>query len=356
MRLVASVFQISRTVFAISALAALAACEGESTPTEPEVVIDPSINQIVSSVPINASNSDTLVYFSFSANAVVPKTAAWDIAVRRYEVRLNSAATAGTTNRGVTAYSLGNNKALTNEQILALTLESTRPAFDSIRTAAIPADSLFKAESLVANNTGYLNLAGAPTANATAYWKVKTTTGHAIVRAAAITLSASNSLGAITLESRIQNGTTLGAAQSLPLTLATTPVHVSLSQNTAVTPNGCNWDLQINPLTFAVITNTACSVGTYPGGSAPTFANQTTASDAPQYAAFISTLAAPIPNSISDVQAPFRYNLLGTSRLHPVFNTYLIKVDTKVYKLQVVNYYSDAGASGYPTLRYARIK
>jgi hypothetical protein len=27
-----------------------------------------------------------------------------------------------------------------------------------------------------------------------------------------------------------------------------------------------------------------------------------------------------------------------------------------VYKLQVINYYSDAGTSGYPTIRYARIR
>ena len=103
-------------------------------------------------------------------------------------------------------------------------------------------------------------------------------------------------------------------------------------------------------------TNVDCAVGTYPGGSAPTFANQTTANDAPQYALFLSALAAPIPNSITESHAPFRYNLQGTNRLHPVFNTYLIKVDTRVYKLQIINYYSDAGASAHPTLRYSRIK
>ena len=356
MLFIASFLRFRRPLVAFSALLALSACESESTPSAPDVIIDPSINQIATSAPINTTSTDTLVYFSFTANAPVAMTAPWDIALRRYEVRLNSAATAGTTNRGVTAYSIGNNKALANDQILALTVESTRAAFDSVRTAAIPTDSLFKSESLVANSTGYLNLAGIPTANATAYWKVKSTTGHAIARVSTITLSATNSLGAITIESRVQTGATLGAVRSLPITLATTPVHVSLVQNAVVTPNGCNWDLQINPITFAMITNAACMVGTYPGGSAPTFANQTVASDAPQYATYISTLSVPIPNSISDVQAPFRYNLQGSNRLHPAFNTYLIKVDARVYKLQLINYYSAAGASGYPTLRYARIR
>lgn len=344
---------IRRLAVVAPLLFSAAACESDAT--SPDPIVDPTINQIATSAPINASASDTLVYFSFEANAVVPRSATWDIALRRYEIRLNSAATAGASHRGVTAYSLGNNKDLTNEQIVALTVESTRAAFDSVRVSAIPADTAFRAESLVENRMAYLNLAGAPTANATAYWKVKTTTGHAVVRAAAITL-AGNTLGSITLESRLQNGATLGSVQSLPISLSTAPVHVNLTQNATVTPSGCNWDLQINPLSFAVTTNAACAVGTYPGGSAPTFAAQTVANDAPQYAQYLAALAAPIPNSITEPHAPFRYNLQGTNRLHPVFNTYLIKVDTRVYKLQVINYYSDAGAAAYPTLRYARIK
>ncbi len=355
MRSLTAFHAFRRAAIAVPLLIGAAACEADSDPTSPDPIVDPTINQIATSAPINASSSDTLVYFSFTANAVVPKSAEWDIALRRYEVRLNSVATAGTTNRGVTAYSLGNNAALTDEQIVALTVESTRAAFDAVRLAAIPADTAFRAESLIENRMAYVNLAGAPTANATAYWKVKTTTGHALVRAAAITL-AGNTLGSITLESRLQTGATLGSVQSLPITLSTTPVFVSLAQNATVTPSGCNWDLQINPLSFAVTTNVDCAVGTYPGGSAPTFANQTTANDAPQYALFLSALAAPIPNSITESHAPFRYNLQGTNRLHPVFNTYLIKVDTRVYKLQIINYYSDAGASAHPTLRYSRIK
>lgn len=333
-----------------------AACESESTATGPEVITDPTLNQIVTSAPINATSSDTLVYFSLATNAVVPRTAEWDIALRRYEVRLNSAATAGATNRGVAAFSYGNNRALSNDAILALTIESTRAAFDSIRVESIPADSLFRAETLTENTTAYVNFAGAPAANAAAYWKVKTTGGFAAVRVASITLGATNALATLTLESRQQQGVALGSTQTLPIVFTGSPVYISIANNGLVTPNGCNWDWQINPNTFALTANSACAVGTYPGGSSPTFANQSRADDAPQYAAFLSVLTSPIPNSISDVQAPFRYNLLGNSRLHPVFNSYLIKSGTRVYKLQVINYYSDAGTSGYPTLRFARIK
>jgi hypothetical protein len=67
-------------------------------------------------------------------------------------------------------------------------------------------------------------------------------------------------------------------------------------------------------------------------------------------------LVGPIPNSVVDKSAPFRYNLLGNDRLHPAFNTYLVKSGVKVYKLQVIDYYSNTGVPGFPTIRYARIK
>lgn len=348
--------RILRSALLVSAMVGLAACESESSPTKPEEVGNPTINQIVTTAPINAKSNDTLVYYSFDANALVPKSAEWDIAIRRYEVLLNSAATAGAGNRGVTAYSIGNNSHLTDQQILALTVASTLPAFDAIRESAIPADNAFTSETLLDAPNAFLNLGGAPTVNASAYWKVKTTSGYATARVSSITLGAGFNLSALTIESRLESGSTLGATQSLPITLSSSPVHVSLTQNAVVTPNGCNWDLMVNPNTFDITTNAECNVGTYPGGSAPTFANQTRASDAPQYVKYLSELSPTIPNSTTDPNAPFRYNLEGTMRLHPMFNTYLIKVDSRVYKLQLINYYDAAGASGSPTLRYARIK
>lgn len=342
---------------AIAAMAlSLAACESESSATGPDVVVDPTINKVNTSAPLNASSSDTLVYFSFDANTLVPASGTWDIALRRYEIRLNTAATAGASNRGVTAYSFGNNKNATDAQILAFTAANTLPAFDSVRTAQIPADSLFKAESLVENRNAWLNLAGAPTANATAYWKVRTAAGsHALVRFTRITYTPQQSLDTVQLETRLETGGALGAARPLTLKLNGAGF-VNVATGAAATGTGCDWDLRIDQQQFTVTANSACNTGTYPGGSSPTFANQTRASDAPQFSGFLSVLAAPIPNSITDTQAPFRYNLQGTSRLHPVFNTYLVKVASKVYKLQVINYYSDAGASAYPTLRWSRIK
>lgn len=339
-------------IAAALAVTLLTACESETSATGPKT--DPTLNAVVTTNPIDASSSDTLVKFSFATGAIVQGSADWDVAFRRYEVRLNGGAS-GT--KGVLGYALDNNKNATNDQVLAFTVAGTLPAFDSVRTASIPTDDKFSSDRLVENKTAYLNLAGVPSANGNAYWKVKLANGtFGVFRVSAIVLSAQFALTSVTIESRLQSGTTLGAVQTVTIPVGNSTVSVSLATNQAVTTNGCNWDLAIDPQSFGLTVNSACNAGTYPGGTSPTFANATTASDAPQYGAFLSGLTGPIPNSVSDLSAPFRYNLQNTNRLHPSFNTYLIKTGANVYKLQVINYYNASGASGYPTVRYARIK
>jgi len=336
----------------------IGACEGEANPSGPnDSSGEAAVNTVVTTSPLNGTSNDTLIAFSLSKNAVVPKTGDWDILLRRYEVRVNSAATAGAATKSVTAYAMNNNKTRTDAEVLAFTIDNTLAAFDALRAASIPADTAFKTDRLEENKYGYLTLNGAPVVNAAAFWKVKTSNGgYAAFRATAIAYSQTGSLTSLTLESRLQTGATLGAVQTLIIPFTGATRNVSLVTNAAVTSSGCSWDISVNPRTFEMFVNSACGVGTSPGGTSPTFANATTASDAAQYSAYIAELYGPIPNSISDLGAPFRYNLSGTNRLHPTFNTYLIKVGTKVYKLQMTNYYSESGAGGYPTLRSARIQ
>jgi hypothetical protein len=331
----------------------LAAC-GESTTTTEPPVTSLALNEIAVVGPLNASATDTLVYFSFDAKALVPKTDAWDVALRRYEVRVNG----GVTGTGsVTGYGFGNNKGATKDQVLAFTNQNTLAAFDSIRDAQIPADSLFKADRLIVNANAFLNVGGgAPTANAAAYWKVRTASGSfALVRVTAIAFTG-RALTSVSFESRAQTGTTLGAAQAFTITTGSTPVAVSLATGTAVTASGCNWDLQLSPSVYEISVNTACNVGTYPGAVTPGFAGTTAAGDAPSYAAYLSVLTGPVPSAIEDIGGPFRYDLNGDQRLSPTFNTYLVRNGTKTYKLQVIGYYGSSGSGGFPTLRYARIR
>lgn len=350
---------VRRSVYApaliVMSLILTSCMESESAPTDPPIPPPggAALNEIVTAGPINATSTDTLVYLSLATNAIVAKTADWDIAVRRYEIRLNGGISGA---KGVVGYAMGNNAAATNDQVLAFTVDNTLPAFDSVRAASVPADNLFESDRLFENATAYLNLAGIPAANANAYWKVRTADGaFALMRVKAIVLSGAT-LQSVTIESRLQTGAALGVPQEVIATLTGGIAAVKFGTNAQVaSPAGCNWDVQV-AASFSLTVNAACSAGTYPGGSSPTFAAATSASDAPSYAAYLAGLTGPVPNSVTDTKAAFRYNLLGNNHLHPTFNTYLIKVGANVYKLQMINYYSAAGAGGNPTIRFARIK
>ena len=340
---------------------ATACSEGQADPTGPGTSTpDAPVNQIVTFGPLNASSSDTLVYFSFATGGLVARTGDWDLAFRRYELRLNSPAIGVSTSKNVLGYAFNNNRGATDAQVLVFSPANTLAAFDSVRDARVPADSQFQTDRLTENKQGYLNLNGVPTANSANYWKVRLAGGaYALLRATAIVFTPQFAVQSLTLESRLQTGAVLGAPQTLTITPANQVVSINLSTNAAVaTPTGCNWDVQFNPapsqLSLAV--NSACSAGTYPGPASPTFATATSASDAPQYAAYLAQLVGPIPNSVVDKSAPFRYNLTGTDRLHPAFNTYLVKSGAKVFKVQVTDYYSNPGVAGFPTIRYARIR
>ncbi len=351
-------FALSLSLFAFGAVAC---SEGQADPTGPTTgTPEAAINQVVTFGPLNASSTDTLVYFSFAIGGLVARSGDWDLAFRRYELRLNSPAIGGATSKNVLGYALDNNKAATDAQVLAFTPANTLAPFDSLRAARVPADTLFQTDRLAVNPQAHLNLGGFPTANAANYWKVRRADGgYAVVRTTAISFTQQRAVQSITFEIRAQVGATLGAPQTLVLTPAGQTTSFSLSTASVVaSPAGCNWDLRFdpNPTVLGVEVNSGCSAGTYPGPASPTFANATVANDAPQYASYLSQLVGPIPNSVVDKSAPFRYNLTGTDRLHPAFNTYLVKSGTKVFKVQVTDYYSNTGAPGFPTIRYARIR
>ena len=350
---------LPRALSALALLPLLAACEGESTLVEPEGPRGATtLNQVVTMGPFNASSADSLVYLSLATGRLVPRTGSWEVALRRFELYLRSPALGGAGDP-VLGYALRNAVNATDAEVLAATPASTLAAFEAIREAQLPALSAFTSSRLVENRQGYLNLGGIPTANTGAYWKVRLATGgHALLRAARITFTRTFAVDTLVLESRLQVGTTLGAPRTLAIVPAGQPVSIDLTGSRTVAPAGCNWDLAFDPVPsrLALSVNAACSAGSFPGTGTPSFTEATSASDAPQYAAFLSQLEGPIPTSVLATAGPFRYNLNGAQRLHPTYNTYLVASGTVVYKLQVIDYYSATGAPGFPTLRVARLR
>lgn len=348
-----------RSVPLLALVPLLLACEGEASPVAPDEGPGAvTVGRVVTIGPLNASRPESLAYLNLATGRLVPVTGSWDLALRRFEVHLRSPAMGG-TGEPVLGHALGNAVAATDAELLAATPASTLAAFMAIGEAPLPALSAFRASRLVENRQGYLNLGGIPTANAGVYWKLKLATGgHALVRVTRITFTRTFAVDSVVLESRLQAGASLGAPRTLALVPAGQPVAIDFTGNRLVAPAGCNWDLAFDPhpARLALSLNDGCGAGSFPGASAPTFAEATVASDAPQYAPFLAQLEGPIPTSVLDRAGPFRYNINGSQRLHPTYNTYLVASGAAVYKLQVIDYYSATGAPGFPTLRVARLR
>jgi hypothetical protein len=349
------------TALALSA-AAVAAIGCESDSSGPNTPLN-----VTGTTQVNASSTSQFVYFNLGTGSVVtvadPATSSdWDLALRRYEVRLNGGAVGP---KGVSGFDLANNAGATPQQMLAFTPENQLPAFEAVSTSQIPASASMVTETLTANPLGWLSFGSqGPVANGQAAWKVRRTAGggFALVRITGLTLSGSSQqdavLSSVTVEFRYQPaGGTLGAKQTVTLDRSAGTGAIDLSTGTAVAASGCNWDLQANA-DFSITPNTACNVGTAPLDASQSFDAATRADDALAYGAFLAGLSGAVPftTSLDDPRGPFLYNLAGDNRLTPTYNIYLVKVGNAVYKIQLIGYYSPTGVSGYPTIRYARIQ
>ena len=339
----------------------ISACNDENTaPPEP----------VEGEIEIDASSNTAFTYFNLATGQVVTpadpsNSNDWDIAFRRYTVRLNSG-TAGT--KGVLGYNLENNVGATDAEVLAFTPDNQLPFFEGVAASDIPSSGDFTDEGLAPDFTSWFT----PTqtglnANPLAVWKVRRASGagagaYAVIRVAAIGNGAPPDvrMTSITFEYRLQTTPgTLGALQSATLTLpaGTTEAGLNLATGAQVAPTAgdCSWDVQVtDQYTFSV--NAACTAGTFPFDASETFDGITRADDAPEYGAFVSQISGPIPGSFEDPAGPFLYDLAGDRRLSPTFNVYFVRVGSTTYKVQMTRYYAAAGgASGFPTMRYAEI-
>ncbi|MBK6494380.1 MAG: HmuY family protein [Gemmatimonadetes bacterium] len=352
---------MTRTVVALGLLAMMG-CNGEAT------LPDTTGPGPTGQVSINATSTTDFRYFNLATGSEVtvvdPRSStAWDIAIRRYEVRLNGGV-AGT--KGVTGVRVLDNSTLAASTLLGYTPASQLASFDGITAASIPAASGFTSTDLAETLTAWFRAVNATTivAAPSAAWKVRRADGgYAVVRVAELTLNGF-SLASLRLEYRLQPAAgVLGAVQSVtvPAGASGAPGKVLLTTGSTVTTSGCTWDFAItSAITLAVNPDASCPTGTYPLESTESFTTMTSASDAPNYGRFVSALSSPIPNGFTaDVKPPFLYGIdpVNQNRLTPTFNIYLVRSGSSTYKLQFLSFYDPTtGESGRVTLRYARVQ
>ncbi len=349
----------SYSIAVIAAVAILSACEGEA------VVPGPPEPGPTNQITIDATAASDFVYLDLTTGQTVsiasPSTSSdWDIAVRRYEIRINGGPHGP---GGASAATVVDNAGLPSATILGFTPENRLAQFEEVDASKIPAAEAFASSILVEDLNGWFSPAGQSIiANPAKAWKIRLAAGgHALFRVAAITVEG-RALSGLTLEYRLQQGATLGPVETMDIVPGpvVNPTRISFASGGPVTTGGCTWDIDITVALAMNVNASGCDAGTYPVAAGTAFTAVTSAADAPAYVGHLAAVSGPIPYSIAAADAPpFIYGIDATNpnRLIPSYNVYLVKKGGAVYKVQFLSYYNPVGgASGFVTLRSARIQ
>ncbi len=349
----------SYAVAAITAIATLTACEGEA------VIPPPGEPGPTNQLTIDATAANDFVHLDLSTGQIVnvasPSTSSdWDIAIRRYEIRINGGPHGP---GGASAATVIDNAQLPSATILGFDPENRLPQFEEVDASDIPGTGAFVSSILVEDLNGWFSPAGQSiVANPAKAWKIRLASGgHALFRVAAITVEG-RALTGLTLEYRMQQGATLGPVETMTVAAGpiSNPTRISFTSGGTVTTGGCTWDVDITVALAMNVNAAGCDAGTYPVPIGTAFTEVATAADAPRYVGHLAAVSGPIPYSIAAADGPpFIYGLDATNpnRLIPSYNVYLVKKGAAVYKVQFLSYYNPVGgASGFVTLRSARIQ
>lgn len=276
----------------------------------------------------------------------------WDIAFNATSVMLNGGQ-AGPG--GVTGYCICQNATATSAELLAMTPESARPAFERVTAGDVPAQSAFQSEVLTPAISGWYTGSGASAvADSGKTWLVRLSDSVSFAKIRVLSLGApsAQSAGTVRLQFAVQPSSAAPFGPVRELSASAAPA-TSIDLNTGtVTTSATDWDVRVDG--WAIRVNGGAS-GTGKAAATPAPAGQsfgavTTASvDARAYQTdrFAGVFAA---------RPWYRYNLAGDRRVTPTFDVYLLRRGSTVYKLQITNYYGPAGEPRQITFRYARLQ
>ena len=339
----------------LGVLLATAACEEDATAPPDE--FEEGTLTVDASSPVAA----TYVSLADGGSVVTPADPSastdWDLAIRRFGVRLNG----GVAGPGdVAGYGLGNNSSLTDVQVTALTESDGDAAFAAVTEADIPSASAFEVDGLLpdpgASWFRFDPQAGTLVANPGAAWKVQESGGGFAVFRISELVMAGQAPSSITIEHRHQDaGGSLGSASSTTLDLSSGAGYAALMDGSLHEVGTCDWDIGVTP-ELSIEVNDSCGAGTFPLDVAEDFTALTDASDAPEYGGFLAALSGAFPATVDDASGVFWYNIEGNNRLWPTFNVFLVSTGTAVYKVQVTSYYDATGQSGFPTIRFQQLQ
>ena len=343
-----------RTLWMAAALAALslAACS-DNDPVGPGE--DPG-----STLTVDAAESWAYVALSGDeAKAVTvsdPATSLeWQLGFYATSVMLNGGA-AGSGS--VVGHCLCLNAAATDEEVQAMTPESTLAEFEAVTAAEIPtAEEAWQSDALAPVIDGWYSYD--PSTHAVSavpenVWKVRSASGQAFakVHVTGVEGATRNHAGTVTVEFAVQAsaGEAFGPTQTVSVDLSAGAAYLDLETGVLVSAAD-EWDLWLEGYEIRVNGGVSGSgeAGAVLSGQA--FGAVDDASNAPA-----RVYAADTYGGVFEADPWYRYNLDGAHQVWPTYDVYLIQTAEGVYKVQLTGYYGPTGDSPQITFRYARLQ
>lgn len=278
----------------------------------------------------------------------------WDIAFLATSVMLNGGE-AGAAD--VSGYCLCDNASASDEQIMALTPDSELAAFEAIDLSAVPSnDEDWTADALAPSIDAWYNydidthqVSAAPEN----VWLVRAADSDAVAKfhVTGINGATQQHAGTVTIEYALKpsSESSFETVQTVDLDVSSGGVYFDLESGDV--SDDSDWDIMIEGFTIRV--NGGVSGGGDAGaarfdGSFDSIIDDT---ELPPNNAY----SADAFGGVFESEPWYRYDLEGNHHIWPTFDVYLIRTGSEVYKVQVINYYNDAGAARHITFRYARI-
>lgn len=343
----------SRPTAALVALAFIAAC-GSDDPVAPIV---PN----TTSLTVDASAGYAYVKLAETPTQVTVTdpvaSSAWDLGFFATTVTANGG-TAGPG--GVSVHCLCANEAATTAQLQGFTAANQLAGFEAVTATQIPAETSFAGDSLSPGISEWFTGTGAAaTANSSRSWIVRrgsTTINLGKFRVTSLANASAQNAGVISFEFATQPaaGGAFNAVTQASVDVRQGPVYYDLTNKATTTATG-TWDLRFS--NFEIRTN---------GGVSGTGTVMTLLDSQTPFASIDATYAGTAPAVAYKrdayagvfVSRPwYKYNITGTdNQIWPMFNVYLVKRGTEVYKVQLTSYYNTAGTSRQITIRSARLR
>lgn len=273
----------------------------------------------------------------------------WDVGFNATGVMLNGGA-AGPG--GVLGYCICQNAGASDSEIIVMTADAELGDFDAVTEADIPAEASFDKEALRTAIDGWYSGTGAgAVAESNDTWLLRLQDGTSYAKLHVTSLAGPTDVhaGQVTIEYALQPTAEAAFDPTESVTLDASSL-ASLDLNTgSTTPAAGEWDVSFEGFTLRL--NSGMSGAGAAGATPSPEPFEAVATAAVDSRAFQTDAFAGVFGS----HPWYKYNLTSENIIHPTFDVYLVKRDADVYKVQLIDYYSSAGAPRNISFRYARL-